>query len=178
MDEEDQSEAVGTVSLHRLQRSCSPRRSAYLPGLGRVTEAPRPCRCGGCALSPPLKGRPPLTLTQISSLCSAGVGLILTDSMPTDTEAPLGSIGNPVRFKNQDFQTLLEQCVKAGELFSDPTFPAEQRSISLPDDPDPNNAIKWLRPKVDPNQNPNQDTVGPLRDRLRSLQAVSCSACV
>ncbi|XP_075999193.1 calpain-12 isoform X1 [Genypterus blacodes] len=62
-------------------------------------------------------------------------------------EATLGSIGNPVKFKQQDFQALLKKSLQAGELFTDPTFPAEQRSIGLPEDPDPKNAIEWLRPK-------------------------------
>ncbi|KAF7668938.1 hypothetical protein LDENG_00269390 [Lucifuga dentata] len=67
--------------------------------------------------------------------------------MPTDTKARLGSFENPLKFRDQDFQTLLEECLKAGELFSDPDFPAEQQSIGLPEDPDPNKAITWLRPK-------------------------------
>ncbi|XP_029699244.1 calpain-12 isoform X1 [Takifugu rubripes] len=68
--------------------------------------------------------------------------------MGTGEETPgLGSIENPVRFKDQDFKKLLEACVKSGELFDDPAFPAEQKSIGMPEDPDPKNAIKWLRPK-------------------------------
>lgn len=71
------------------------------------------------------------------------------DAMGTGEETPgLGSIENPVKFKDQDFKKLLEACVKSGELFDDPAFPAEQKSIGMPEDPDPNNAIKWLRPKV------------------------------
>ncbi|XP_058489751.1 calpain-12 isoform X1 [Solea solea] len=68
-----------------------------------------------------------------------------TDNVPP----PLGSIENPVKFKDQDFRTLLEECLKSGELFSDPTFPAEQKSIGLPEqDPkDPEKDMKWQRPK-------------------------------
>lgn len=61
--------------------------------------------------------------------------------------APLGSIENPIKFQNQDFKTLLEECLKSGKLFFDPTFPAEQKSIGMPEDPDPKKAIKWQRPK-------------------------------
>ncbi|XP_070685810.1 calpain-12 [Pempheris klunzingeri] len=67
--------------------------------------------------------------------------------MATDKTAPLGSIENPIRFRDQDFKTLLEQCLKSGELFADPEFPAEQKSIGMPEDPDPKKAIKWQRPK-------------------------------
>lgn len=61
--------------------------------------------------------------------------------------APLGSIENPIKFRDQDFKTLLEECLKSGELFADPTFPPEQKSIGMPEDPDPKRAIKWQRPK-------------------------------
>ncbi|KAM4627303.1 calpain-12 [Polymixia lowei] len=62
-------------------------------------------------------------------------------------QAELGSIENPVKFRNQDFKTLQNECLKSGSLFSDPTFAADQNSIGMPEDPDPNKAIKWLRPK-------------------------------
>lgn len=69
--------------------------------------------------------------------------------MATDKEAPLGSIENPIKFGDQDFKTLLEECLKSGELFADPDFPADQKSIGMPEDPDPKKEIKWQRPKVD-----------------------------
>ncbi|XP_029964317.1 calpain-12 [Salarias fasciatus] len=67
--------------------------------------------------------------------------------MTADKDAPLGSIQNPVRFLDQDFETLLEECLRSGELFSDPTFVAEQKSIGMPEDPDPEKAVEWKRPK-------------------------------
>ncbi|XP_022623263.1 calpain-2 catalytic subunit-like [Seriola dumerili] len=68
--------------------------------------------------------------------------------MATDKVAPLGSIENPIKCRGQDFKTLLEECLKSGVLFSDPTFPAEQKSIGMPQhDPDPKKEIKWQRPK-------------------------------
>lgn len=69
-------------------------------------------------------------------------------SMASDNQAPLGSIDNPKKFLDQDFDSLLEKCLKAGKPFSDPTFPAEQKSIGMPEDPNPAKAIKWKRPKV------------------------------
>lgn len=68
--------------------------------------------------------------------------------MATEKEAPLGSIENPIKFRDQDYKTLLEECLKIGKLFADPAFPAEQKSIGMPEDPDPKKAIKWQRPKV------------------------------
>uniref|UniRef100_A0A667XLQ3 Calpain 12 n=1 Tax=Myripristis murdjan TaxID=586833 RepID=A0A667XLQ3_9TELE len=67
--------------------------------------------------------------------------------MQPEEEAALGSIGNPIRFKDQHFKTLRDECLKSGVLFSDPAFAADQKSIGMPEDPDPNKAIKWLRPK-------------------------------
>ncbi|KAM9317775.1 calpain-12 [Pholidichthys leucotaenia] len=67
--------------------------------------------------------------------------------MTTDSQAPLGSIENPVKFRDQDFSSLQEECLKSAALFSDPTFEAEQKSVGMPEDPDPEKAIKWKRPK-------------------------------
>ncbi|MEQ2225462.1 hypothetical protein ILYODFUR_017703 [Ilyodon furcidens] len=67
--------------------------------------------------------------------------------MASDSLAPLGSINNPVKFLNQDFDALLRMCLKNRELFSDPTFPAQQKSIGMPQDPNPGKEIKWKRPK-------------------------------
>lgn len=68
--------------------------------------------------------------------------------MATHKEAPLGSIENPIKFMDQDFRTLLEESLQAGQLFADSAFPAEQKSIGMPEDPDPAKAIKWQRPQV------------------------------
>lgn len=72
--------------------------------------------------------------------------------MATDTSAaPMGSTERPLKFRDQDFSTLLKECLKSGVLFSDPTFPADQKSIGMSElDADPKKAIKWLRPKVRP----------------------------
>lgn len=84
-------------------------------------------------------------------LCAlfCGVRHWLLAAMATDVQIPgLGSIENPVKFKDQDVKKILEDCLKSGKLFSDPAFPAEQKSIGMPEDPDPERAIQWLRPKV------------------------------
>ncbi|KAJ3590531.1 hypothetical protein NHX12_008481, partial [Muraenolepis orangiensis] len=72
-------------------------------------------------------------------------------SLSLSSEGPVGSLGpgavGSEGFKNQVFCTLLDECLKSGSLFSDPTFCADQNSIGMPQDPDPKNAITWLRPK-------------------------------
>ncbi|XP_053357104.1 calpain-12 [Clarias gariepinus] len=65
----------------------------------------------------------------------------------SDSAADPGSVTNPVKFKNQDFVSLRDECLKSGKLFEDPSFNADQNSIGMPADPDPKMAIKWLRPK-------------------------------
>ncbi|KAK1785126.1 hypothetical protein P4O66_018540 [Electrophorus voltai] len=65
----------------------------------------------------------------------------------SDSSSDPGSIANPVKFKNQDYASLLDECLKSRCLFLDPTFAADQTSIRMPADPDPKMAIKWLRPK-------------------------------
>uniref|UniRef100_A0A672N4Z7 Calpain-1 catalytic subunit-like n=1 Tax=Sinocyclocheilus grahami TaxID=75366 RepID=A0A672N4Z7_SINGR len=59
----------------------------------------------------------------------------------------LGSIDNPVKFKDQDYDALLQKCLKSAALFSDTVFAATQSSLGIPVDPDPKKAVKWLRPK-------------------------------
>ncbi|KAM4566703.1 calpain-12 [Odontesthes bonariensis] len=68
--------------------------------------------------------------------------------MASGKTAPLGSIENPIKFRGQDFKSLFDECQRSGELFSDPTFLAEQKSIGMPEDPDPKKAITWKRPKA------------------------------
>ncbi|XP_030601224.1 calpain-12 isoform X2 [Archocentrus centrarchus] len=67
--------------------------------------------------------------------------------MATDKATPLGSLENPIKFRDQDFETLQTECLKSRVLFSDPAFPAEKNSIGMPEDPDPKKAIQWKRPK-------------------------------
>uniref|UniRef100_A0A9J8AUL7 Calpain 12 n=1 Tax=Cyprinus carpio carpio TaxID=630221 RepID=A0A9J8AUL7_CYPCA len=59
----------------------------------------------------------------------------------------LGSIDNPVKFKDQDYDALLQKCLKTAALFSDTVFAANQSSLGIPVDPDPKKGVKWLRPK-------------------------------
>ncbi|XP_036393374.1 calpain-12 [Megalops cyprinoides] len=66
--------------------------------------------------------------------------------MACDQPQP-GSAGNPRKFRNQDYESLRAACLKSRSLFSDPEFSADQKSIGMPADPDPSNAVKWLRPK-------------------------------
>ncbi|XP_066541138.1 calpain-12 [Hoplias malabaricus] len=65
----------------------------------------------------------------------------------SDNTSATGSPGNPVKFKNQDYICLRDECLKNKILFQDLTFTADQASIGMPVDPDPKLAIKWLRPK-------------------------------
>uniref|UniRef100_A0A3B4CPE6 Calpain 12 n=1 Tax=Pygocentrus nattereri TaxID=42514 RepID=A0A3B4CPE6_PYGNA len=66
--------------------------------------------------------------------------------MSDNTSAP-GSAGNPVKFKNQDYTSIRDECLKKKTLFLDSTFTADQTSVGMPADPDPKLVIKWLRPK-------------------------------
>ncbi|XP_031434297.1 calpain-12 [Clupea harengus] len=59
----------------------------------------------------------------------------------------LGSIENPVKFKDQDYISLRDACLKSVSMFCDPSFPADQSSIGMPEDPNPDKEVTWLRPK-------------------------------
>ncbi|XP_040286487.1 calpain-8-like [Bufo bufo] len=45
--------------------------------------------------------------------------------------ARLGSINNPVKFKDQDFEKLKAECLASGTLFKDPEFPAAPASMGF-----------------------------------------------
>ncbi|XP_044131189.1 calpain-8-like [Bufo gargarizans] len=45
--------------------------------------------------------------------------------------APLGSINNPIKFKDQDFEKLRAKCLASGTLFEDPIFPAAPASMGF-----------------------------------------------
>lgn len=75
-------------------------------------------------------------------------GCILFPFKMANSKFQLGSFENPVKFKDQDYCSLKDASLKSGSLFCDPTFPAEQKSIGMPEDPKPENAVEWLRPKV------------------------------
>lgn len=76
--------------------------------------------------------------------------LWVTGLKRSDSEemSELGSIDNPVKFKDQDYDSLLQKCLKSALLFSDTVFAANQSSLGIPADPDPKKGVKWLRPKV------------------------------
>ncbi|XP_061073894.1 calpain-12 [Conger conger] len=58
-----------------------------------------------------------------------------------------GSVANPLKFRDQDYESLRSACLESKSLFSDPEFLADGNSIGMPADPDPSLAVKWLRPK-------------------------------
>lgn len=131
--------AVGTVLLLGLQ-------PPHIPSAAWQSRGGAPCRH---ALQNGVGVCVPITVFKHRLCALLWVRHWLIDAMATDVPIPgLGSIENPYKFKDQDFKKILEACLKSGKLFSDPAFPAEQQSIGMPEDPDPEKAIQWLRPKV------------------------------
>ncbi|XP_062915858.1 calpain-8-like [Mobula hypostoma] len=63
--------------------------------------------------------------------------------VPVDTVAKPGSQDNPLNFRRQNFERIRDQCLRDGQLFEDPIFPADEASLGNIDE----SKIKWLRPK-------------------------------
>uniref|UniRef100_A0A8C9SJ94 Calpain 1, (mu/I) large subunit b n=1 Tax=Scleropages formosus TaxID=113540 RepID=A0A8C9SJ94_SCLFO len=61
----------------------------------------------------------------------------------------LGTKEQAVKFVNQDFEFLRQQCVESGRLFEDPCFPAEPHSLGfkeLAPHSSKTRGVKWMRP--------------------------------
>uniref|UniRef100_A0A8C9XY46 Calpain catalytic domain-containing protein n=1 Tax=Sander lucioperca TaxID=283035 RepID=A0A8C9XY46_SANLU len=65
-------------------------------------------------------------------------------------EAHFSNVTKAVKFSQQDYETLREQCLKSGRLFEDNFFPAEPTSLGYdelgPDSPKTKGVV-WKRPK-------------------------------
>ncbi|XP_077137544.1 calpain-1 catalytic subunit-like [Ranitomeya variabilis] len=71
-----------------------------------------------------------------------------SNSFKASSIYPMGSVENPWKFHNQDFETLKQFHLEEGVLFTDEYFPANKNSIGirLKNEIDTNN-IEWKRPK-------------------------------
>ena len=63
----------------------------------------------------------------------------------------MGSLEQAVKFANQDYEALRQECVESGTLFEDPLFPAEPPSLGFKELA-PYSAktrdVEWMRPSV------------------------------
>lgn len=62
-----------------------------------------------------------------------------------------GSLNKPIRFNNQDYSVLRQECVHRKSLFEDDTFPATVESLGYKELGHKSNKVKnivWKRPKV------------------------------
>ncbi len=63
----------------------------------------------------------------------------------------LGTVQQAIRYQNQDYQTLRDDCLQNGSLFEDPMFPTEPASLGFKE-LGPFSAktrgVEWKRPTV------------------------------
>ncbi|CAJ0938092.1 unnamed protein product [Ranitomeya imitator] len=80
--------------------------------------------------------------------CRARMSFTKSNSFKASSIYPMGSVENPWKFHNQDFETLKQFHLEEGVLFTDEYFPASKNSIGirLKNEIDTNN-IEWKRPK-------------------------------
>lgn len=63
----------------------------------------------------------------------------------------LGSHERAIKYLNQDYETLLNECLEAGALFQDPSFPALPSSLGFKElgpYSSKTRGIEWKRPTV------------------------------
>eukprot|EP00064_Thunnus_orientalis_P026373 superscaffoldBa00016555_g26877 len=63
--------------------------------------------------------------------------------------AGFGTNANAVRYLNQDFAALRAQCLSAGSLFTDPTFPAAPEALGFKElgrNSHKTRGVTWKRP--------------------------------
>ena len=68
-----------------------------------------------------------------------------------DREQGIGTNKKAVKFSQQDYETLREQCLKSGRLFEDKCFPAEPTSLGykvLGPGSEKTKGVVWKRPTV------------------------------
>nr|XP_033811695.1 calpain-2 catalytic subunit-like isoform X2 [Geotrypetes seraphini] len=59
-----------------------------------------------------------------------------------NTIAEPGSRENPLKYRNQDYESLRSACLREKKLFEDPLFPASPQSLGITQD----KTVVWLRP--------------------------------
>lgn len=84
--------------------------------------------------------------------------MLLSEKMPRVTKKPrnvrttkeeIGSLTSPVKFLDQDYQELLQNCLVNKTNFVDEKFPSDRSSIDPWKKLELNQSrIKWLRPSV------------------------------
>lgn len=65
--------------------------------------------------------------------------------------AGFGTNSNAIRYLNQNFEALRAQCRSSGQLFCDPTFPAEPESLGFKElgrNSSKTRGVTWKRPTV------------------------------
>lgn len=63
----------------------------------------------------------------------------------------VGTQQQAVKFLNQDYEPLKQECLQSGQLFEDPSFPAEPLSLGfkeLAPNTSKTRGVKWIRPTV------------------------------
>lgn len=58
----------------------------------------------------------------------------------------MGKMPSVIPYKGQIYSELKKKALNSGELFTDPEFPAEEKSLF--NTPGKGRDVKWLRPKV------------------------------
>lgn len=112
------------------------------------------CSAPGPAAPQP-SAAPRLSATPLSVQCAISIGTMagIAMKLAKDREAAegLGSHERAIKYLNQDYETLLNECLEAGALFQDPSFPALPSSLGFKElgpYSSKTRGIEWKRPTV------------------------------
>ncbi|XP_078503528.1 calpain-1 catalytic subunit-like isoform X2 [Lissotriton helveticus] len=88
----------------------------------------------------------------------------------------VGEHSNAIKYLNQDYESLKQQCLKSGTLFEDPEFPAVAASLGydkLGPDSDKGKGVEWKRPS-EITRNPQFIIGGATRTDIRQGSLSDC----
>lgn len=151
-------QAAHRQAASRARRRAGRERRGHTPaGGGRfpagesspAAEPAVPLTSAGPSLAPAVRSTE--TCTSIAGQPGTMAGIAAKLARDREAAEGLGSHERAIKYLNQDYETLRDQCLEAGTLFQDPSFPAMPSSLGFKElgpYSSKTQGIQWKRPTV------------------------------